>query len=194
MSGLTSGRSVGDKFEQSIKRGLDEAEFVIVLLTRASVASEWVDREWRHKVQDETQKGRVTVVPVRSEPCEMPDFLAQRSYADISGGSYPLGFRHLLEILRYYSDGAAIKDKKEHARGGGSRADHAASRDAYHTQRISRLFIPIFVPKTAQAPLVFWTSWLTGMRNALQAQFGFPFPGIRVRGNDTDMPPALCWS
>ena len=48
-------------------------------------------------------------MPVRGEPCEIPDFLAQRSYADISGGSYPLGFKYLLEIIKYYSDGADIK-------------------------------------------------------------------------------------
>ena len=180
---------VGDKFEQSIERGLDEAEFVIVLLTRASVASEWVDREWRHKVQDETQKGRVTVVPVRSEPCEMPDFLAQRSYADISGGSYPLGFRHLLEILRYYSDGAAIKVPES----------TLVAEDPVLTMlpvvtpitlEVGRDLIPIFEQDGASTAR-FLDELAPGMRNALQAQFGFPFPGIRVRGNDTDMPPRL---
>src|SRR5215467_10156093 len=33
---------VGEEFVQKIERGLEEAQFVIVLLTKASVASEWV--------------------------------------------------------------------------------------------------------------------------------------------------------
>ena len=44
---------VGTEFVQSIERGVDEAEFVIVLLTPGSVASDWVNREWRRKVQKE---------------------------------------------------------------------------------------------------------------------------------------------
>jgi hypothetical protein len=94
---------VGTEYVQSIERGVDEAEFVIVLLTLASVASNWVDREWRRKFQKETQTKRIAVVPVRGESCEIPDFLAHRSQADVPGGSYPLGFRHLLTILRHYS-------------------------------------------------------------------------------------------
>ena len=42
---------VGTEIVQSIERGVDEAEFVIVLITPASVASDWVNREWRRKVQ-----------------------------------------------------------------------------------------------------------------------------------------------
>jgi len=62
---------VGEEFVQRIEKGLDEVDFVVVLLTRASVNSEWVDREWRHKVQHEAETKRIAVVPVRGEPCEI---------------------------------------------------------------------------------------------------------------------------
>ncbi len=55
------------------------------------------------KILGEAQFKRVGVIPVRGERCIIPDLLAQRSHADISGGSYPFGLRRLLEMLRHYS-------------------------------------------------------------------------------------------
>ena len=69
-----------------------------------SGGSDWVNREWRRKLEREAR----TLVPVRAESCEIPDFLAQRSYADISGGSYAHGFKHLLDILHHFAGTLAI--------------------------------------------------------------------------------------
>ncbi len=178
---------VGEEIVQSIERGIDEAELVIVLLTRASVASEWVNREWRRKVHDEAETERVAVVPVRAETCEIPDFLAQRSTADISGGSYPLGFRRLLEILRHYSAGADIKVSES----------TMAEDELLPTMvpivtpiafEVSRDLIPLFAPDSAGASRSL-DELAPALRDDLQAELGLPFPGIRIRGNQTDMPP-----
>jgi type III secretion protein V len=178
---------VGEEFGQRIEQGLEEVDFVIVLLTHASVASEWVDREWRHKVQHEAQTKRIAVVPVRGEPCEIPDFLAQRSYADISGGSYPLGFRHLLMILRHYADEASIEAPK----GDMERKESSPTMVPVVTPitlEVGRELIPIFEPDSEGTNRAL-DELAPGMRNALRTEFGFPFPGIRVLGNATDMPP-----
>lgn len=178
---------VGEEIAGGIEKGVDEAEFVIVLLTRASVGSDWVNREWRRKFLDETQTERISVVPVRGEACEIPDFLAQRSHADISGGSYPLGFRHLLEILRHHSDEAYI----------------GFPESTLEEKEFSQTMIPVVTPIALEVgsdliPIFEPDSEGTGrflgelvpeMRDALRTELGFPFPGIRVRGNDTDMPP-----
>jgi type III secretory pathway component EscV len=178
---------VGEQIVQSIEHGVDEAEFVIVLLTRASVASEWVNREWRRKVHDEAQTERIAVVPVRGEPCVIPDFLAQRSHADISGGSYPLGFKHLLEILRHYSGKAGIEVPES------TMVQEESSLTLLPVVtpialEVGRDLIPIFEQDNAGASR-FMNELAPGMRDALHAEFGFPFPGIRVLGNETDMPP-----
>ena len=115
---------VGERFGPKIEQALEDVDFVIVLLTRAAVASEWVDREWRRKVQDEAAAKRVAIIPVRGEPCEIPDFLAQRSHADISGGSYVLGLRHLLAILGHYAGDDALARP-------GARADRHATEDMW---------------------------------------------------------------
>jgi len=178
---------VGESFEQKIEQGLDEVEFVIVLLTPHSVESNWVDREWRQKFETEAHTERVAIVPLRGEACEIPDFLAQRSYADISGGSYPLGFRHLLEILRHYADESAIEI-----------ADVELVQDEASLPMLPVLtpialevgadLIPLFEPD-AEGANRFLDELASDMRAALRAEFGFSFPGIRVRGNESDMPP-----
>jgi type III secretory pathway component EscV len=178
---------VGEEIAGGIEKGVDEAEFVVVLLTRASVASDWVNREWRRKFLDETRTESISVVPVRGETCEIPDFLAQRSHADISGGSYPLGFRHLLEILRHHLNEAYIK----------------LPESTLEEKEFPQTMIPVVTPIALEVgsdliPIMEPDSEGTGrflgelvpeMRDALRAELGFPFPGIRVRGNDTDMPP-----
>jgi type III secretion protein V len=178
---------VGDEFGQRIEQGLEEVEFVVVLLTRAGVASEWVEREWRRKVQHEAQTRRIAVVPVRGEPCEIPDFLAQRSYADISGGSYPLGFRQLLMILRHYSDEADIVLPTGAVEIGESTQTMIPVVTPIGLEVGSDL-IPLFEPDGGGASRAL-AVLAPGIRHALRAEFGFPFPGIRVAGNDTDMPP-----
>jgi type III secretory pathway component EscV len=177
---------VGEEFVQRIEQGLDEVDFVIVLLTRASVSSEWVDREWRQKVQQEAETKRIAVVPVRGEPCEIPDFLAQRSYADISGGSYPLGVRYLLTILRHYSNELSIKVPEDTFERGGTLRTKIPVVTPIALE-VGRDLIPIVEPN-ADGVSRFLDELVPALRNALRGEFGFSFPGIRVLGNDTDMP------
>lgn len=179
---------VGAELVQTIERGVDEADFVIVLLTRASTGSYWVDREWRRKFEEELRTGRVAVVPVRGEPCDIPDFLAQRSHADISGGSYPLGLRHLLDILRHYSGEEASIEVPSGA---------ACSDEPLPSMR--PLVIPIAMEVGADLIQLFEHQGPTGnrfldglapaWRDRIQADLGFPVPGIHVRGNEGDMAP-----
>src|SRR5262249_30747099 len=137
---------------------------------------------------NETQTKRISVIPVRGEPCEIPDFLAQRSYADISGGIYPLGLRHLLEILHYYS-GEANSDALESTT---LEEDESSLRWLSVVTpiaiEVSNDLISIFEPASNGANSLF-DELLPGMREALQGELGIPFPRIRVRGNETDMPP-----
>ena len=178
---------VGEMFEQKIEQGLHDSQFVIVLLTRQSVGSNWVEREWRHKFEVEARSERIAIIPVRGEVCEIPDFLAQRSYADIAGGGYPLGFRHLLEILRHYAEEAAIAVPD---------AELVADDPAVPmvpiltpiTLEVGAELIPLFEPDGVGHNR-FLDVLARQLRDDLRAEFGFPFPGIRVRGVTSEMPP-----
>lgn len=184
---------VGEEFVQTIKKGVDDATYVIVLLTPASVSSNWVDREWRQKFQAEAKTKRISIVPVRGEPCEIPDFLAQRSYADISGGSYHMGFKYLLEIISYYSDGAGIKVLESISSGDEEEEERNLSLNMLSlvtpiALEVGPGLIPIFAPDS-QGKSFALDELAPRMRNTLQADLGFLFPGIRVRGVEFDMLP-----
>ena len=180
---------VGEEIAQKIDKGVEQADFVIVLLTRASVASKWVQHEWRQKVLNEAQTQRVAVIPVRGEVCEIPDFLAQRSSADISGGSYPQGFRYLLEILRHHSDDGGFDMPK---RGAVSVGDESLPSMipvvTPITLEVGTDLIPLF-ESNSQGGTSALDRLAPLMRNALHQEFGFSFPGVRVRGV-ADMPAA----
>jgi len=177
---------VGEAFEQEIVRGLENAEFVIVLLTRASVASDWVNREWRHKILGEAQFKRVGVIPVRGERCIIPDLLAQRSHADISGGSYPFGLRRLLEMLRHYSRDDNIAIPK------------GSPLEVSEFSNMLPIVVPIGIEVSADLIPLFETTadgssrmldqLLPQMRETLANEYGFSFPGVSCRGNESDLP------
>ncbi len=101
--------NVGEEFEQVIDRGVDACDFLVVLLTEHSIKSDWVDHEWRRKFEAEAVKNQIMVVPVHGDHCDLPVFLTNRSRADISGGSYWLGLRYLLDILRHHGDSEKIE-------------------------------------------------------------------------------------
>lgn len=199
---------VGDSFEQRIAQGLDDTDFVIVLLTPHAVASDWVDREWREMVEREAGTRRIAVLPVRAEPCDLPDFLAQRSYADIAGGSYVPGFRHLLHLLNHYGDDSGIVLADAAAR------SEALRRQAHllEIERINlgldrpqnelQVMLPVVVPialeigrdlislvePDAEGASRALDELVPQMRDALERQYGFAFPGISIRGNTNDLP------
>lgn len=199
---------VGESFEQRIAQGLADTDFVIVLLTRHAVASEWVNREWREVVEREAGTRRIAVLPVRAEPCELPDFLAQRSHADIAGGSYVLGFRHLLHLLHHYGDDRSIVLADDAARSEAQRR-HAHLLEVERValgldqpQQELQSMLPVVVPialemagnliplveRDAQGASGALDELAPQMRDALERRYGFTFPGIRIRGNTSHMP------
>lgn len=183
---------VGDDFAQTITRGVDDADFLVILLTRDSVASGWVDREWRQKLEEEARTNRIAIVPVRAdrgenaEPWEIPDFLAQRSYADISRGSYPLGFTRLLEILGHYSNRTGI-DVPANAIGKDDPSVPMYWCVVPTVLEVNRDLIPIMEPDV-EGNSRFLTELVPRMLEELRTELGVPFPGIRVCGNEADMP------
>lgn len=177
---------VGDEIEELVERGVDEADVVIVLLTAASVKSNWVEREWRRKFEQETRRQRVALIPVRGESCEIPDFLAQRSHADIIGGSYPLGLRHLIDLLRHYTGSPPVQ----------TASDRQAVDDADMPQLVPLVYrvaveigaglIPSFEGAAGRRIL---GERLPAQGEALKNELGFQFPPVHSRGNATDMLP-----
>ncbi|MCE5232730.1 MAG: toll/interleukin-1 receptor domain-containing protein [Mizugakiibacter sp.] len=88
----------GQSIVKAIANGLDDCDFVIVVLSENSVQSRWVEREWHEKCWDEVSSGRISVIPVLLEECEIPRFLKTKKYADFTG-SFNDGLEDVLIAL-----------------------------------------------------------------------------------------------
>ncbi|HXH91285.1 MAG TPA: toll/interleukin-1 receptor domain-containing protein [Thermoanaerobaculia bacterium] len=90
---------VGDVIDPALCEGIDASDFVVVVLSPASVDSPWVAAEWRYGCGKEAECGKPTVVPILLERCTMPPPLKAKKYADFTGNRSH-AFVSLLEAIR----------------------------------------------------------------------------------------------
>ncbi len=88
----------GESIPVKISRAIAESHFMVVLLSGASVASKWVEKEWATKIIQEIPAGRVSIIPALLEPCAIPAVLRDKRYADFTE-SYGDGLRELVKGL-----------------------------------------------------------------------------------------------
>ena len=73
---------IGDSLIEKIRQGIDEMEYVGVVISQNSVKSEWVKREVDIAMNQEIEGKLVKVLPLVIEDCELPGFLKGKLYAD----------------------------------------------------------------------------------------------------------------
>jgi hypothetical protein len=86
---------VGDSLLDKIAAGIEENDYLVVVLTPASVASDWVRLELKAALMRELSEKRVVVLPVLLADCVLPTFLRDKKYADFRA-DYEHGFQDLL--------------------------------------------------------------------------------------------------
>ncbi len=94
---------IGDVIAQKVEQGLKNTRFVAVLLTKASVESGWVDREWKSKINEEIANKQVTILPLKWEDCDIPVLLNDKQYADFHGKGYDAAFKKLVNDVKAHS-------------------------------------------------------------------------------------------
>lgn len=75
--------NVGDSIIQRIQDAITESDALLVILSKASVESEWCKKELGTGLIRELDEKRVIVLPVLLENCEIPLFLRDKMYADL---------------------------------------------------------------------------------------------------------------
>jgi hypothetical protein len=90
---------VGHNIVDEVYRGIRSSEFVIVLLSCNSVDSRWVTEELARGRLREIEEQQIRVLPVRLEPCEIPEPLKTKRYADFSS-DWQSGMNDLLTAIR----------------------------------------------------------------------------------------------
>jgi tetratricopeptide (TPR) repeat protein len=76
---------VGDSIPGKINEGLRNSDYLILLMSQASMRSRWVTREWLPVAYRETESARKMILPVLVEDCDIPALLVDKRYADLRG-------------------------------------------------------------------------------------------------------------
>jgi hypothetical protein len=91
---------VGESLIEKIRQGIDEVDYLTVILSPRSVVSPWVQREVDVAMNQEIQGRKLKVLPVMYQPCELPGFLLGKFYADFTDESrYAEDFKRFVESI-----------------------------------------------------------------------------------------------
>jgi hypothetical protein len=91
----------GQNIVSAIQNGIKNTEYMVVVLTKKSVSSGWVDREWKVKYWEEVESGRISVIPLIFDDCEIPTLLREKKYIDFRR-DYAVALSKLTKALFSY--------------------------------------------------------------------------------------------
>ena len=98
----------GDSIIGAIETGIDRMEYLIVVLSPASVASGWVTEEVRMALHKGIAGKKFGVIPILRSDCEIPGFLRDKKYVDMRpDADYQTGIE---KIVRKIARGLEFKD------------------------------------------------------------------------------------
>ena len=99
---------VGDSLLKEVGKAIREAKWMVLVLSPAAVASEWVNAELRNALARELKEKNVFVLTVVRKKVELPEVLRDRFYADFTK-SYENGFKVLRDRIMgdYFTGGSA---------------------------------------------------------------------------------------
>jgi hypothetical protein len=89
---------VGDSLITRIQDAIAGASALLVVLSKASVKSEWCKKELSAGLVRELEERRVVVLPILKEDCKIPLFLREKLYADFRH-DFDDGLRTILEAI-----------------------------------------------------------------------------------------------
>jgi hypothetical protein len=74
--------NVGDSILNKVQDAIEGSDALLIVLSKASVQSEWCKKEISAGLMRELSEKKVVVLPVLLEDCEIPIFLREKMYAD----------------------------------------------------------------------------------------------------------------
>jgi hypothetical protein len=89
---------LGDSIVQHIDRGVASSDIILILLSPASVESNWIQHEWSAAFARQVNDRAIRILPVLIADCEIPPLLATRAYLDLRG-NMESGVRRLVAQL-----------------------------------------------------------------------------------------------
>jgi hypothetical protein len=89
---------IGEAIPRRVEQAVEQADYLVVVLSPHGVSSAWCEREWRAKFWEEAATGRTCLLPALLEGCRVPLFLRPKCHAD-SRTEYAIGFAQLAIVL-----------------------------------------------------------------------------------------------
>jgi hypothetical protein len=90
--------NVGDSILAHVQGAIQESSALLIILSKASVNSEWCKKELNAGLMRELDEKRVLVLPVLLEDCEIPIFLREKMYADFRS-NFAVALKKLVDAL-----------------------------------------------------------------------------------------------
>jgi len=90
--------NVGDSILNRVQEAIQVSSALLIVLSNASVASEWCKKELNAGLMRELDEKKVVVLPVLVEDCEIPVFLREKLYADFRK-DFKTGLKALVEAV-----------------------------------------------------------------------------------------------
>lgn len=105
---------VGDSLVARIGDAIKAQDYLIAVLSKASVKSAWVMKELGAGLIRELEERRVVVLPVIIEDCDIPTLLSDKVYVDFQK-DYSSGLNRLLDVFpsRLFPSGISMHERKE---------------------------------------------------------------------------------
>jgi hypothetical protein len=93
----------GDSIINRVQEAVEGSSALLIMLSKASVESEWCKKELTAGLFRELDEKRVVVIPVLLEDCKIPLFLKDKKYADFRK-DFDSGMFDLLEGVAQFSN------------------------------------------------------------------------------------------
>ena len=87
----------GDRWAKEIQEGLNQSQILVLIVSSNSVVSEWVEKEFLY-----ASSRNMKIVPLIYEHCDLPIWLLNLQYIDISGENYDINFQQILEACEKF--------------------------------------------------------------------------------------------
>lgn len=91
---------VGDSLNDKIASAIRRSGLFAIVLSPDSVRSPWCRRELKKALNRELYQESVFVLPVLYKKCEIPNYLEEKVWADLTGKQYKKGLAMIIERLR----------------------------------------------------------------------------------------------
>lgn len=95
--------NVGDSIIQRVQEAITESDALLVILSKASIKSEWCKKELNSGLIRELDEKRIVVLPVLLEDCDIPLFLREKMYADLRK-SFNDGLNSIMDAIAKVSN------------------------------------------------------------------------------------------